>query len=101
MGLVGIITCDRCGSQIVNQNYHHESLTVFRDVDEDGWESKEMDLCSMCLDELWDWVEPEDSPDRSDVADPMSIERIEQNVGSHIDELEWILEQLTDRIERE
>jgi hypothetical protein len=66
-----------------------------RFIDEEEWEQEGITLCSTCLDEIWEFVF-ETEIDRSDKADPIPLQKVEDNVERHIDDLENIIEMLND-----
>lgn len=87
--------CTRCGSSMIqNHAYGPESLSVWREHSNGETESKQVRLCSVCNSELWDWVDGEDAPDRSDTVDPVQLDRVGNSVQRHIDELEALWESL-------
>jgi len=89
-------SCDRCGSQIVEEPHSAPQMQEFyRKLGSGEVEAKGARLCSMCLDDLWEFVFDSDV-DRSDKADPIPLERLGRSVTRHIDDLEGILESLED-----
>ena len=90
-----VIECDRCSAKIVEEAHTWHSHTDFvRHTGELGeYESDHMRLCSMCLDDLWDFAF-ETEVDRSDKADPIPLKQMAVGVERHIDELEDVLGEL-------
>ena len=86
--------CGRCGSKIVEQHGSMpERFGVYRATGGNTWESNDITLCTMCLDDVWEFVFEEEI-DRSDKADPMSIGRVSKSVERHKEELETLLSEL-------
>jgi len=89
--------CDRCNSKIVERRFNEsELLQVVRMSGSGEFDMKEVKLCSMCWDELWEWSSDEGEPDRSDVADPVPLDELAENVDRHISDLVGILDDLED-----
>jgi len=89
-----IKTCDRCNSKITGQSHSRERPMQFhRYPSGNGYETDEARLCSICLDELWEFVF-EEEVNRSDKADPIPLENMATSVERHIEGLEGVLEQL-------
>lgn len=86
--------CDRCDSTILEETHtRSERMRVSRHVgDGQGWEQKEVLLCSMCYDDLWAWTAGDGARDRSGVADPLPLDRMADSVERHINDLESALE---------
>lgn len=84
-----VISCDRCDSKIVDHPHRRVERWGFaRYVGDDGKEeTEEAALCSMCLDDLWEFIFETDV-DRSDKADPVPLQRVANSVDRHISELE-------------
>lgn len=87
-----IHSCDRCESKIVKPAYiPSDKQSVMRFKSSGGVETEYVELCSMCLDDIWEFIFETDI-DRSDKADPIPLEKINNQVIQHIDELEGILD---------
>jgi hypothetical protein len=65
----------------------------FTRITDDGYESKDARLCSMCLDDLWEFVF-DSTVDRSDKADPYPVGRLSESVERHIEDLQEVLDEL-------
>jgi len=88
--------CDRCESKIAEPNYaRNEPLRITRNLGTDEYEHRDAIFCSMCWDDLWEWAFGE-TPDRSDVADPLPLEKAAESVERHIDDLENVIGSLRD-----
>lgn len=88
-------TCDRCEAKIVRQSHSApERLGFFRYINPGAelpeYESDDVLLCSMCLDDVWEFVFDADV-DRSEKADPIPLGRVSENVERHIEDLETII----------
>lgn len=84
--------CTRCGSKIVESSYAQERwLTLSRQDGQNDYERRDAKLCSECEGAMFKWVFGEDTPDRSDTADPLPLQRVAENVEGHIESLEEIL----------
>lgn len=84
--------CDRCGSTIVLDRFKQPyGLPPKPKGDGNVFEAGEARLCSQCVYDLYEWVKGE-SIDRSDTVDPVSLERLNESVERHIEELEKIQE---------
>jgi hypothetical protein len=88
-----IENCERCGCKIVEQPHRRPYFTFSRFCDEKNIEDRQIDLCSVCLDEIWKFVFYT-KKDRSDKADPIPLERAKNNLKRHIEELEDMIEEL-------
>lgn len=86
--------CERCGSKIVEERFRQSiDLVLSRHTDDGEWENADAQICSMCWDDLWEWVFDAEI-DRSDKADPLPLDRMADNVERHIEDLRDILEEL-------
>jgi len=89
-----ITKCGRCGSKIVESPHSPKEPCNFTHYpDSESVETEQIILCSMCLDDIWEFVF-ETEVDRSDKADPLPVDRLGENVERHIDDLESVLESL-------
>lgn len=90
--------CTRCGATIA-RNPHgggpYDRFDIVRHVGEGGWDSATVELCTMCLDDMWEWAFESDV-DRSDKADPMPLERMAESVRRHIEQLESVLDEIAE-----
>jgi len=93
--MTNVERCDRCDSKIVTQPSRPIERQGFYRETADSYETADAKLCSMCLDDLWEFVFENDI-DRSDKADPIPLERLSSNVERHIDDLEGVLDQLNE-----
>lgn len=91
---MNVADCDRCGSKIIEEGYAHpKTVEISRHVGEGMWDHEDVRLCSMCLDDLWEWAF-EDLIDRSDKADPLPLDQMAENVDRHISDLVGVLDQI-------
>jgi len=90
-----VIQCDRCEAKIVRQSHSPpERMGFFRHTDSGrGYESNDVLLCSMCLDDLWEFVF-DTEVDRSEKADPIPLSRVSEDVEGHIDDLKAIITEI-------
>jgi len=80
-----VVECGRCGSKIVESPHNPERPFDFARYPDSGErENKQIILCSMCLDDIWEFVF-ETEIDRSDKADPLPIDRLGENVETVCD----------------
>lgn len=97
MTLDSVTKCERCGSNIVENGYYtsrSERPERFRrELGRGEYATDEIRLCSMCLDDVWEFVF-EAEIDRSDKSDPIPMERLSENVTQHIRNLERILDEI-------
>lgn len=91
-----IESCERCDSKIMQDRlrYEDEQLHIFRYVGAREYETARVMLCSMCWDELWEWALGDDSPDRSDRADPVPLDKLAEGVDRQITDLKGVLEEI-------
>jgi len=87
--------CGRCDSSIVQDHARQlpRANEFYRRDAEGNYESDSIRLCSECLDDIWEFVF-EDEIDRSDKVDPMSVDRVSEDVETYVDGLEELLSEL-------
>lgn len=96
-----IETCGRCDSKIVEASHGRpEKMQFYREHKDGTYESQEIRLCSICINELWEFVF-ETELDRSDKADPVGIAKMGNSVNRHIEELQNILNELEALLDEE
>ena len=92
--------CERCGAKIEQPNHTRKHpVDVCRKDGVDEIETASVLLCSMCENDLWDWVHGKDAPDRSDMADPIPIERMGESIDQYIEDLQDTKEELSELLE--
>lgn len=86
--------CERCDAAIPSSSYNHDRpFQLYRMPSPKQHDTAEIHLCSICLDEVWEFVLDE-SPDRSDVADPVQLTKMADNVDGYIEDLQGMLNQI-------
>jgi hypothetical protein len=89
-----VAECERCGSKIIESSHRRpEKQQFYRELGGGEYVVDEIRLCSMCLDDVFEFVFESDV-DRSGKADPIPLERLGENVERHIDDLERVLAQI-------
>lgn len=94
-----VTECERCEAKIVESSYNPDRPIEFmRETGGGECEVDDIRLCSMCLDDVWEFVF-EAEIDRSEKADPIPLERLSENVERYVGDLEDVLGQIEGHID--
>lgn len=88
-------SCDRCGASIIADPFDRPRAFQFvheRPADDDTvqYESEARQLCTKCEEELLEWIDGDDAPDRSDRVDlPTAVQagRTLRSTAAHLEEV--------------
>lgn len=87
-------SCGRCEAKITESDHRApDKQQFYRELGGGKHEADSIRLCSMCLDDVWEFVFDVEV-DRSDRADPVPLNRVTDSVQRHIDSLEELREDL-------